>query len=174
MRRLSEKQVLKKLNIPDFRHLTKEKAITMVSMLPQMDPQVAMKALEQFPELAKTAVELGKDYMGTVKEAMASEDTSLKSVYASLNGIVTFLEGELQKENLTSDEKKDILDKMIEVAKMIQQTHKDHQAFLIKVLGGAAAALGFIFLTATQVLGNNSKIESNDYDDDDEENDNVK
>lgn len=50
---LTEKQVLKKLGIPDFRHLSKEKMIKLATMLPHMDPEVAKKALEQFPELAK-------------------------------------------------------------------------------------------------------------------------
>ena len=50
-KRYSEEAVLKILDIPDFRHLTKDKAIEFVSMIPQMDPEVAIKALEQFPQL---------------------------------------------------------------------------------------------------------------------------
>lgn len=46
---LSEKKVLKKLGIEDFRHMTKDKIVQFASMLPQMDPEVAKKALEQFP-----------------------------------------------------------------------------------------------------------------------------
>ena len=44
-RTLTEKKVLKKLGIDDFRHLTKEKVITMATMLDKMDPEVAKKAL---------------------------------------------------------------------------------------------------------------------------------
>lgn len=42
-RTLTEKKVLKKLGIDDFRHLTKEKVITMATMLDKMDPEVAKK-----------------------------------------------------------------------------------------------------------------------------------
>ena len=45
---LSESQVLEKLDIPDFRHLSKDKIMTFFSMLPSMDPEVAKKAIEQF------------------------------------------------------------------------------------------------------------------------------
>ena len=45
--RLSEKKVLKKLGIPDFRHMTKDKVMGFASMLNQMDPEVAKKALEK-------------------------------------------------------------------------------------------------------------------------------
>ncbi len=44
----TEQQVLKKLDIPDFRHLTKEKVIAFATMVPKMNPEVAKKALEQF------------------------------------------------------------------------------------------------------------------------------
>lgn len=45
-RTLNEKQVLKKLDIPDFRHLSKENVMKFATMLPHMDPEVAKKALE--------------------------------------------------------------------------------------------------------------------------------
>ena len=44
----TEIQVLKKLDIPDFRHLTKDKVIAFATMIPGMEPEVAKKALEQF------------------------------------------------------------------------------------------------------------------------------
>ena len=50
----TEQQVLKKLDIPDFRHLTKEKVIAFATMVPKMNPEVAKKALEQFPNFAST------------------------------------------------------------------------------------------------------------------------
>ena len=54
VRSLTEQKVLKKLGIDDFRHLTKDKVITMASMLDRMDPEVAKKAIEQ----ANTADEI--------------------------------------------------------------------------------------------------------------------
>lgn len=55
---MNEQKVLKKLDIPDFRHLTKDKVIKMASMLDKMDPEVAKKAIEQFPEFANTTKEM--------------------------------------------------------------------------------------------------------------------
>ena len=54
-RTLTEANVLKKLDIEDFRHLTKDKVITMASMLDRMDPEVAKKALEQFQDRARAS-----------------------------------------------------------------------------------------------------------------------
>ena len=50
---LNEKQVLKKLNIKSFSEVTTDKAISFSSMLPHMNPDVAKKALEQFPDFIK-------------------------------------------------------------------------------------------------------------------------
>ena len=56
----TEQQVLKKLDIPDFRHLTKEKVIAFATMVPKMNPEVAKKALEQFPNFASTSLDVLK------------------------------------------------------------------------------------------------------------------
>ena len=40
---LTEQKVLRKLGIPDFRHLTKDKVIKMAAMLDKMYPEVAKK-----------------------------------------------------------------------------------------------------------------------------------
>ena len=55
---LTEQKVLKKLGIPDFRHMTKDKVVRFASMLPKMNPEVAKKALEQFPEFAASTKEI--------------------------------------------------------------------------------------------------------------------
>ena len=54
-RTISEQKVLKKLGISDFRHMTKDKIVTFASMLPYMDPEVAKKALDQFPSFKELA-----------------------------------------------------------------------------------------------------------------------
>ena len=57
----TEQQVLKKLDISDFRHLTKEKVIAFATMVPKMNPEVAKKALEQFPNFASTSLDVLKE-----------------------------------------------------------------------------------------------------------------
>ena len=42
--------------------MTKDKVINFASMLQNMDPEVAKKAIEQFPEFAKMSLEAFKEY----------------------------------------------------------------------------------------------------------------
>lgn len=73
----TEQQVLKKLDIPDFRHLTKEKVIAFATMVPKMNPEVAKKALEQFPNFASTSLDVLKEYRSVIQEAMEDDRESM-------------------------------------------------------------------------------------------------
>ena len=88
---LTEKQVLKKLNIPDFRHLSKDKIMTFFSMLPNMDPEVAKKAIEQFPTYAGTVKEIVSEYKGLLEKALSDNAESIQSYYAICNSILNTL-----------------------------------------------------------------------------------
>ena len=77
---LNEKQVLKKLEIDDFRHITKDKIIKMASILDGMEPEVAKKALEQFPEFSNTAKEILFNYKEILDKAIISNDESILSL----------------------------------------------------------------------------------------------
>lgn len=90
-RPLTEQKVLRKLNIEDFRHLTKDKIITMASMLDKMDPKVAKKALEQFPEFSNTAKEMLGAYKDTLDKGLESNRESVQSYYDSCKSIIEVL-----------------------------------------------------------------------------------
>ena len=106
---LTEKQVLKKLNIPDFRHLSKDKIMTFFSMLPNMDPEVAKKAIEQFPTYAGTVKEIVSEYKGFLKKSLADNAESVQSYYAICNSILNTLSNMLEQDDLSFDEKKYII-----------------------------------------------------------------
>ena len=72
-RTLTEQKVLRKLGIQDFRHMTKEKVTGFVSMLPRMDPEVAKKALEQFPDFTKTAIAITADLINAALNLVGAE-----------------------------------------------------------------------------------------------------
>lgn len=88
----TELQVLKKLDIPDFRHLTKDKVIAFASMIPKMDPEVAKKALEQFPNFASASLDIMKEYRGILEEAMQDDRESTQVCYDMYNRVMDSLE----------------------------------------------------------------------------------
>ncbi len=160
---LTEQKILKKLNIEDFRHLTKDKFINMASMLDKMDPEVAKKALEQFPEFASTMKEILTEYMESLDKALESNDESVKSYYSSADVIIVSLNEELKKENLSFDEKKYIIDKMLVVQKMKGDKDSENKRFIAAIAGCGLIAVGVIAVGLQSALGGNTKIELDDF-----------
>lgn len=168
-RTLTEKKVLKKLGISDFRHMTKDKIVAFATMLPKMDPEVAKKALEQFPEFAKTATEIVCYYKELVEKGFDYNDASVKSFYLTCDSIIDTLNEQLKDGNLSFQEKQIIIDKMIELAKMKSDKDTENKRFIVDALKGAGLfALGVVASIAT-VLGVQTqmgKVESSDDEDD--------
>lgn len=163
-RQLTEQKVLKKLNIKDFRHLTKDKVITMASMLDKMDPEVAKKALEQFPEFSNTAKEILIGYKDTLEKGLESNKESVQSYYDLCNSIIEVLKKQIDSENLSFEEKKYIIDKMLEISKMMGEKDSENKKFIVAIGGVGMVVVSVAIGVLASALGGNTKIEPNDID----------
>lgn len=163
----TEQQVLKKLDIPDFRHLTKEKVIAFATMVPKMNPEVAKKALEQFPNFASTSLDVLKEYRSVIQEAMEDDRESMRSCYDMYNRVMDSLEKMLDNDDLTFEQKTYILNQMQEVAAAVADKDSEksrNRLKLIGVIGGVAAAI--VAALASSLGGNIALKERNNIDDD--------
>ncbi|MCM1532876.1 MAG: hypothetical protein NC114_11505 [Ruminococcus flavefaciens] len=150
----TEVQVLKKLDIPDFRHLTKEKVIAFATMVPKMNPEVAKKALEQFPDFASTSLEVMREYRGIIEEAMQDDRESTQTCYDMYNRVMSALEKILDEDELSFDEKTYILNQMKDIADEVSR--KDYEKAnnrikIISIASGVAAAVVAILGSAIGV-----------------------
>ena len=154
-RTLSEQKVLKKLDIPDFRHLTKDKIVAFASLLPQMDTEVAKKALEQFPNFASTSLEVMKEYKSILENAIVSNSETTKASIDMYNQLMISLQKMVDDENLTFDERVYILEQMKEIAILVDKKDTESKKTTLKIIGIAGTvALGLVAaLSAT--LGSN-------------------
>ncbi len=164
---LTEKQVLKKLNIPDFRHLSKDKIMTFFSMLPNMDPEVAKKAIEQFPTYAGTVKEIVSEYKGFLEKALADNAESVQSYYAICNSILNTLSNMLEQDDLSFDEKKYIIDQMLEVESRVRQKDTENKKHRLKIVGWASVVIITCIGGLAAVLGANSGMSLPDLSSDD-------
>ena len=144
-RSLTEAKVLRKLDIPDFRHMTKDKVVNFVSMLPQMDPDVAKHALEQFSAFAETSLAIVgclKDSLGTIASGNAE---NMAEFNARCREALTVLEGELKREDLTDEGRKLVIDGIMGIIGAISQKDSENKEFLSDLFNGILVA-GSIFL----------------------------
>ena len=167
--KLSEKKALKKLGIPDFRHMTKDKLVQFVSMLPKMDPEVAKAAIGQFPNFKDMAIEMTKILDNTVDKTFQSAKESQNAFYDACKGMLVTLNEELKKEDLSPDERAQIRDEMMQIISWMGQKDSEHKRFLTDIFTKSAiVAMGFVGF-GISLLGGNLKL-SNPRLDGDEEN----
>lgn len=139
-------------------HLTKDKVIKMASMLDKMDPEVAKKALEQFPEFANTTKEMLTEYKVSLDKGLESNNESVKAVYDTYNAIITSLQKKLENENLTFEQKKYIIEQMKDVAEKVDKKDTENKRFIAYMATGGTVAV------LASVLGGNTQIETDDID----------
>lgn len=169
----TEMQVLKKLDIPDFRHLTKDKVIEFATMVPRMNPEVAKKALEQFPNFASTSLDVMKEYRTILEKSMEQDQENAQICYDMYGRVMAALEKILEEDNLSFEEKTYILSEMKQVADEVSRKDLEKtnaRMKLISIASGVAAAVVAILGTA---IGVNLTSRQNDITDDDYESKNT-
>ena len=151
----TELQVLRQLDIPDFRHLTKDKVITFASMIPRMDPEVAKKALEQFPNFASTSLDIMKEYREIIETASDDDRESTQKCYEMYDRVMSSLERILQEDELTFDEKTYILDQMKFVADEVSRKDSEKSNNRLKILSIAGGVAAGIVAVLGSIIGSN-------------------
>ena len=152
-RLLTADQVKEHLNITDFRHLTRDKLIEFVSAIPDMDKDIAIKAIEQFPEFSGYAKAMVTHYE-TLCDSVFKE--SSKSVESAMDGYKKTLDvlGELTKsDNINPDEKRFFAEKMAEVADKMATVDSKNKYFLAGMVKYITLFAGGTLIICAAVLG---------------------
>ncbi|GAA2238934.1 hypothetical protein GCM10010232_27220 [Streptomyces amakusaensis] len=145
MKYRDEAEIKKELGIESWRHLSKDKMIKFATMMPDMDTEVALKIVEQFPAFKDFA----KDAVSAIERAhestLSANNQSQEHVHRACQDVRDILRGELGKDNLSWDEKKFLIEQIQETARMQFQKDSESKHFLDgalkRVLVGATAAL---------------------------------
>lgn len=166
-RSLTEQKVLKKLGIPDFRHITKDKIVQFASLLPKMDPTVAKEAIDQFPEFKEMASELTNALKDMADKAFKSSEDSQKYFYEACNNVIEILHKELEDDEIDDKEREIIRTHILQVLNLISTKDSEHKDLIKNVINTVAMGIGFITVGAVALLGgvfllNPSSDENND------------
>jgi len=156
---LTEQKVLKKLDIEDFRHLTKDKVINMASLLDKMDPEVAKKALEQFPDFSNTMKSIINEYKDFFNNGLADNSESVKSFYASCDQLINTCQELLEKDEPSLEEKKEILSYMLQIVQMKGTKDSENKRFIVTMSVIGMVAIGVAARALVVALG--GKVDAN-------------
>lgn len=141
---LTEQDVLNKLGATNFRSVKKEQLVQFISSVPEMDKEVAIKCLDQFPEFRNSANDIIEHLSKTCDSLIADNKDSRDKAIESYQLILSELHLYLQNHRFLSHRKKQqIIDKMIDVAEKIDEINNKnmmHQNDFLKAMTFVATA----------------------------------
>jgi len=173
---VSEKKALKRLGIPDFRHMTSEKIVEFVNMTPHMNPEVVKAAIEQFPEFKDMSIEMTNALKDMVNKAFDANKESQQYFYESCNGMLETLRAQLEDEDIDANERSQIRDNMMQIISWMAKKDSENKEFIEHVAAYTAKAIVGIAGLAVVALGAAFKVpiqnllkSSNDDEDEEDE-----
>lgn len=152
-RSLTEDKVLRKLDIPDFRHMTKDKVVSFVSMLPQMDPEVAKRALEQFPAFAETSLAIVNCLRENLGDIVDSNAANAAEFNARCQDALNALETLLLRDDLSDAGREHAINGIMGVLELMREFDRENKAFLKGLLQDILAVSLIIVICLTIPLG---------------------
>lgn len=154
---LSEKQVKEALGITKFSELSKDKIIEFASMIPQMDKEVAMSIIQQFPDYVNFSKEMIEILLNGCEKVLDSSDDSRKDAVKTYQFVLEQFSQKLNSGTLSAEDEKYYAEKMIEIADKVAEKDSEHKKFLEKIITLAGGAVTAAIVIGGAILGVNIK-----------------
>lgn len=153
----NEKQLLRQLGIPDFRHLSKEKVMKFATTLPYVDPEVAKAVLEKIPEFTQTTTELLDAYRQFAEKSSEENAKSVEHLYQFCDEIGRVLSNELEKE-IPFEQKQYYISQLIEIAKLVKEVDENNKKFHLYQMLLVGGIVATIIGTIASLLGSHIEV----------------
>lgn len=150
---LIETELMKKLGIESWRNLSKDKFLSFVSELPNLDKEVALKIIGQFPEFTTLVRSALSETREVTTEVLSTNLASQNAVYEAQKQYRDILERELNRENLTTEDRFRILELLKQSVSDAESFDRENKSFLTDVLYTAGMVAISMVTCACLVLG---------------------
>lgn len=154
---VSIEEVKNALKIDSFRNLSKDKIMEFVSLIPNMDKEVAIKIIEQYPAFIKLSESIVAQLNKMCNTALEKNEESQRLTIQAYKQILDELSNQLRMEDISKEEREKITKKMIEIADKISVKDTENKAFIDQMAKyTVVCAIGVLVLGAA-ILGVNVK-----------------
>lgn len=154
---VTESEVKKALAIDSFRNMTKDKIMEFVSAIPNMDKEVAIKIIEQFPTYTESANNMLAQLNTMCNNAMKENGERQKKVIGAYKKILDDLGELLKKDTITAEERAHITEQMITIADRISAKDTENKEFLNGIIKYGVPIIGGALVLGAAILGVNVK-----------------
>ena len=118
-----------------------------VSLIPNMDKEVAIKIIEQYPAFAKLSESMVAQLNKMCDTALEKNEESQRLTIQAYKQILNELSNQLHMEDISKEEREKITKQMIEIADKISVKDTENKAFIDKIVKyGAGFAFGVLVL----------------------------
>ena len=153
----NEIEIKQALGIESWRNLSKEKIIQFASMMPDMETELALKIIEQFPVFKDFAIDVVDAMEKSQAAVLSANSQSQDHVHQAFGEIREILKNELSKDGLSWDEKKYLIEQIQETGRMEFQKDSENKHFLDDVLdkflvGAGGALVAGLVLVGVKVV----------------------
>jgi hypothetical protein len=154
---VTEDEVKKAMAIDSFRNMTKDKIMEFISEIPNMDKDVAIKIIEQFPAYTESANNMLAQLNTMCNNAMKENSESQKEAIEAYKKILDDLGELLKKDIITAEERARITEQMIVVADRISAKDTENKDFLNGIIMYGVPIVGGALILGAVILGVNVK-----------------
>ena len=144
---IAEKKALELMQKENFRGISKDNVMQLMSILDKVDPEVAKSIIAQLPEAIRGSVELEKAYSTALTKGMESIESTACSCFQTEDEIIQSLKKEVEREDTTFEQKQFYYEKMEAAAIRKESKETEHRDTILTILryGGEALLFGLGF-----------------------------
>ena len=149
----TKEEVKEALQITDLRNLSVDKVVELVSLMPQMDKELAKEIIGEFSNYSELCKAMVKEMGESCDTAIAESKDSQLEVLSAYRDVIKSLKEMLKDDDLTLDEKMQITDKMIEIADKMADKDTEQKSFFKEILKYKEYIIGGCLLLGASILG---------------------
>ena len=152
---VSEEEVKKILNIESFRNLSKDKVMEFISLIPDMDKEVAISIINQFPNYVDLAKQTTESFNETRDNCLEKNDNSRRDVVDMYRTILNSQARLLEKEDLSEAQQRYATEQMFAAADKVAEKDTENKAFYVEVMKYGTYLTTGILMIGGVILGVN-------------------
>lgn len=152
----TEKQVLDRFHHTHWNELSISDVPALISLLPQMTPDVSKKVLDVVLSVPELANELSHSYTDLINRGISSNDVSLRQTNEADRAIIDTLRKLLERDNLTDAQEDKYLSELRHYSDAMHSMTIENQSFIARawekikshqneILGGAGVIIAGLF-----------------------------
>ncbi|MCL2198021.1 MAG: hypothetical protein FWB80_08660 [Defluviitaleaceae bacterium] len=146
---ISEKEAMDVIEISSWRNLSKDKFMKFLSLLPDLDKETQLRAIEQIPNIAHFIMDTNEKIIESSKNITDKNKEATDVLIDALKEIQVCFQEQLKREDLSTEDRMLFSEKLLDIARIYVELDKTNKGFLESHLGiiVSVAVLGLGIVT---------------------------